>query len=538
MSTETETASCGAYELIAQQPGSLHERDDGAIELVAELRYLVLLRPEAARDVLVGALTLPRGGSEGVLRFGNFVGIAELGGRRLVVRSDRLTTEAADEMLDAVAERLASLPFAGSGPTSAVYARDRGLGPDALYHAFALLRDAMQARGRHDLSGAVERVLARPHEVLRAQDARLVPVAHAGQIDAATLAAIQSEPELLGAIAPGSPLATHPLARRLNGRMPEFIRVRPLVHTTDNRENRFVVAALDAMSDIARRFVHHVVSSGRTSSAINARDAAEIADQLQRWRRHPALEHLEPAREVPLQSTVLRGRAGYRELLRFYGDLLARTHLAGPHDMAALLERRDAALIYEYWCYFQVIDAVADTLGPPARVDRLSATPTSTHVPYGYRAAWDGTDALFNVTYSKPTTGPCERGRHSYSVRLRPDITLRTPGGQLHLFDAKLKLGLEAAISGDDVDDGDGLATTFKREDLYKMHAYRDALGANSVWILYPGSNPVPSKYRAPWSADGGLDESIFGGVGAIALRPGAGHDGGLRAIVEAILQT
>jgi len=537
VSAAVETASCGSYELVAQHPGSLHERNDGAVELVAELPYLVVLRPDAARDVLRGALDVPHGGSEGVLRFGNFIGIAELGGRRLIVRSDRLTAEAIDDMLDAVAGRLASLPFAGAAPTSAVYTRDRSLGPDALYHAFALLRDAMHARGRHDLPSAVERVLARPHEALRSQDPQLEPLAKTGRIDAATLYAVQSEPELLSPIASGSALATHLLAVRLNGRMPEFIRVRPLGHTTDNRENRFVVAALDAMSDVVRRFERYARSSGRTSSAVNARDAAEIADQLDRWRRHRVLEHLRPAREVPLQSTVLRGRAGYREVLRFYSDLLARTHLAGLHDMQALLELRDAALIYEYWCYFRVVEVVSEVLGPPRKIDRLSATPTGTRVPYGYRAEWEQAEAMFNLTYSRPATGVPERGRHSYSVRLRPDITLGIAQGGFHLFDAKLKLGLISAFSGEDAVDADQLATTFKREDLYKMHAYRDALGAGSVWILYPGSAMTPSRYRAPWPEQQGLEEGTFRGVGAIALRPGAQHDGGLRTVVEDILQ-
>lgn len=536
MSTTIATASCGPYELVAQHPGSLHESDDGAVELVAERHYLVRLHADAARDVLAGALTVPRGGSEGLLHFGNFVGIAELGGRRLVVRSNRLPTNAAHEMLDAVAEHLASLPFGATAPTAAFYARDRNIAPDALYHAFAFLRDGLRARGRHDLPGAIERILSRPHEALHQHDAQLVPLAAASQIDAATLAAIQSEPELLSPIGPESPLAAHPLARRLKGRMPELVRIRPLARTTDNRENRFVVAALDAMIDITRRFGRFASASRKTSSATNAQEAVEIAERLERWRRHRTFEQLKPERQVPINSTVLRGRAGYRELLGFYSDLLARTRLSNPHDMHALLELRDAALIYEYWCYFRVVEAVGDVLGQPARLGRLAVTPSGTHVPYGYRADWGLAEVLFNVTYSKPATGSWERGRHSYSVRLRPDVTLRAPGGEVHLFDAKLKLELSGAFASEDIDDGEAQSATFKRDDLYKMHAYRDALGCDSVWILYPGSIQAPSKYPVPWP--GGLDQTTFRGVGAIALRPGAQHDGGLRALVEAILKT
>jgi predicted component of viral defense system (DUF524 family) len=44
------------------------------------------------------------------------------------------------------------------------------------------------------------------------------------------------------------------------------------------------------------------------------------------------------------------------------------------------------------------------------------------------------------------------------------------------------------------------------------MHAYRDAIGARSVWILYPGETEGLSRYTAPDGA---------GGVGAVPLRPG-----------------
>lgn len=536
MTTPVDTAICGPYEVVAQRGGPMYE-SDGALELVAESRYLVRLGEGADPSVLRGALTVLQGGSEGVLQFGNYIGEAALGGSKLVVRSARLTAEAVQRMLDDVAAELASVPFAAATPTSAPYARDRTMAPDALYHAYAFLRDAMHARGRHDLPGAFHRVLVRPHESLGMEDAKLIPLGQASQIDAATLAAIHSEPELLSQLVDGSPLAAHPLARRLNGRMPELIRTRPLRHTTDNRENRFVVAALDGMTDIARRFERFVRASGRASSAVNAPEAAAIAATFDRWRRHPALESLSAAREIPLQSTVLRGRAGYRELLRCYTELLARTRLAEPHEMRTLLELRDAAEIYEYWCFFRVLAAVADIADSPVTVGRFAVEHLGARLPYGYRGSARGTDVLYNVTYSRPVSAPAQKGQDSYSVRLRPDITVRGPDGRLHRFDAKLKVDFGRAVDADDNDDTEGRPGTFKREDLYKMHAYRDALGADSVWVLYPGSRGTPSEYGVPWEEGGLPVASGFRGVGAIALRPGAAHDGGLRKRIAQIVE-
>ena len=529
-----ETLSCGPYELVAQDTQSLREEDDGSGEVRAESRYLVRLDPGANPKVLAGSLSVPHGGKEGILRFGNFIGVAELGGRRLKVVSDRLADAAVDQMLDEVARRLASLPFGAMTPTAAPYLRGRELGPDALYHAFAFLRDAMRARGPHDLAGAVRRILARPYESLRADEQRLTPLAYVTSVDAATLAAIQSAPELLAPVTSGS-LKRSPLARSLQGCMPSMVRVVPLAQDNDTVENRFVVAALDAMGDVARRFERLSRASGRAASAVNAREAREMAHQLERWRRHHVLERLQPNRSVPLHSTVLRGRAGYREVLSTYLELLARTRVARPHDLQRLLELRDAALIYEYWCYFNVVSAVTQVLSLSPTLSRFSVDELGSRVPYGYRAMWDGVEAVYNATFSPDVTGNGKRGEDSYSVPLRPDITMRT-AGRLHIFDAKLKLDVKAAFKEGDTGGTESEvepSDPFKRGDLDKMHTYRDALGADSVWILYPGSEVTPQMYEVPWSARKAVG---FQGVGAVALRPGAPTDGGLSLLLQELL--
>src|SRR5205085_2625672 len=113
---------------------------------------------------------------------------------------------------------------------------------------------------------------------------------------------------------------------------------------------------------------------------------------------------------------------------------ISRTGLAGPNDLQSLLELRDAAEIYEYWCYFKVVDAVAEIVGAPPLLSRFAARPLGTRVPYGYMATVGEANVLYNVTYSRPAHRQAEIGHDSYSVRLRPDITLRTSNGGLHLF--------------------------------------------------------------------------------------------------------
>ena len=119
---------------------------------------------------------------------------------------------------------------------------------------------------------------------------------------------------------------------------------------------------------------------------------------------------------------MLRGRPGYRELLRIYAELLGRTRLDGPNDLQPLLEPRDAALIYEYWCYFMLVHAAAAVLGRPAELSRFNATFAGTYVPYGYRADWPEASIIYNATYPAGATASSERRHRSYSVPLRTGL--------------------------------------------------------------------------------------------------------------------
>ena len=66
----------------------------------------------------------------------------------------------------------------------------------------------------------------------------------------------------------------------------------------------------------------------------------------------------------------------------------------------------------------------------------------------------------------------------------------------------------------------------FKRADLYKMHAYRDAIpDARSAWVLYPGTE---RRFFAHPESDG------IEGVGALPL--GTGGIGPLTAEVKRLL--
>jgi hypothetical protein len=517
-------ASCGPYEIVAPSDGTLFECDDGSVEVRAERSYVVRFQPEASRDVLAGALAIHPGSGEGILRFRNYVGISSLGPRRLSVCSDRLDAGAVAGMLDDVCRQLASLPFHVDTPTQVGYSRVRDPAPEVLYHSFTYLRDCWKVRRPWDLGGALQRILAGPHLTLRRGSPARVPLAAVGELDAEGLLSLASEPEFLEPVAPGSPLASHPLASSLGGTLPAAVRARRLTHSTENLVNRFVVGALETMIDLLRSFERLVRSEKRVSSAQNAAEAAELTAVLERPLRHPALAGLEASFDPPLHSTILRGKAGYRELLAAYTELLQHASRANPHDAQILLELRDAAAIYEFWCYFQIAGALTRIYGPPTSADRFAVETTHSRLPWGYSLHWEEVVLAYNLTFSPSGSGDAWPGSTSYSRPMRPDVTLRTASAGLHLFDAKLKLksGESAPEEG------------FESADLHKMHSYRDALGAASVWVLYPAAGAEIRRFAVP-PGDAAGETVGFRGVGAVPLRP-AEDTGRFEALVAELL--
>lgn len=147
------------------------------------------------------------------------------------------------------------------------------------------------------------------------------------------------------------------------------------------------------------------------------------------------------------------------------------------------------------------------------------------NLPHAYAANFGRVRVWFNRDFRKP---------RSYSVPLRPDIALELDNSTLHLMDAKFKREpIPAATSDNSALEEEEQRATYRRGDLYKMHTYRDALGARSVWALFPGRNVRPVHFEP----DAAAEEDGPAGVGALPLLPGRGdHRTELRAVIRAML--
>ena len=164
---------------------------------------------------------------------------------------------------------------------------------------------------------------------------------------------------------------------------------------------------------------------------------------------------------------------------------------------------KDVATLYEIWVFFKIAHALFG-LGSEITVSGNS----SGGLQFGTTWSANGRAASYNSTYAGR--------RGSYSVTLRPDVTINV-GGRIWLFDAKYK---SDRTTVNDDEDQTQISAAVKKIDLHKMHTYVDAIsGVVAAVAAYPGTeiNLFPRV-----NCSGNLLHDLFaqGGVGGIPLLP------------------
>ena len=522
--------------IACARTGAKPEQAAGRLRLQAEWRW-VLTGPDAALGAVQNVLppaVAERIGSALVLQFGNAVGAFDLPGVGIVdVCSDKWTEADFERMLADVSRVVASLPFWAGAAAQAAHDRWIAREEASLLHRLAYLRHITSDQSPFDdqLLPALRRVVADPHRRLRSR-IRLIPIAWVQRVDARTLEDL----------AAGRGPRCRPRARlrgplsAVGDHLPETVREPANESTLDVPENRFVKLFLDMCLGVleASEVWARSECGGSSLSAAVVAEVHRTRDLLGAFRRHRMWEDIGALHAVPVQSTVLQRRYGYRQVLRHYVQLrLAPRIPLSAEDVRRLLEIKNIATLYELWCFFAVVEAVTAIVGRPLDANESLAETAAqgTRLRRGLEVKWPGgVRVVYNPTFSRAAPEPW----HSYSLLMRPDIVIETTGPagpRMDLLDAKFRLGSAARLlppSECEEEPDDEPGRTCLRDDLNKMHAYRDALPAiRSAWVLYPGDEfrffpSAPSGSAVTWPGD---LPSELDGIGAVPLRPGDTSD-------------
>ena len=532
-------------ELLPRRQGASAPEFDEHIRIRGEHGWLLKGTADAldAASVALGGVGERISDDVLLLDFGNAVGFFDVPGLgRIEVVSGKWSQSDFDHMLAELTDVAAGLPFTAANTAALPYDRSVAAQDDVLYHMFVYIRHALSdAPADSDrLLPALRHVLRDPYRRFE-RTRRDVSIDQVRSLDATALVSIATGKGGFTRVSPHR-VASAVNLQTLRGHLPERVTEHHIVTTVDTPENRFVKAFLSSMGgviDKVREGSHHHGSSA--FAARIARDCDRLDTLLRPIVQHPVWREVGPMAHLPASSPVLQRRRGYRQVYRHFARMRLATRVPlDPSLVRDLLEVKDIALLYEIWTYFIVANELTTLLGSPERAGGPHADPWQVTVRWDIETAWpDGARLLYNPRFSR-----AGGKQHSFSVPLRPDISLHIPHGPnagLHLLDAKFKVDKlsEVMPNADQRDDeasveADERTGTFKRGDLYKMHAYRDAItGARSVWILYPGAETrffsVVGGVATSWRS---LPTSLDG-VGAIPLVPGTASRAALRAVLK-----
>jgi len=319
--------------------------------------------------------------------------------------------------------------------------------------------------------------------------------------------------------------------------------------TPDTAPNRFVkyvlenwrALALNLRDGLARKRAKN--TPGPVRRGLQA--AGWAIDVLDDILSHPLFREVGTLDRFPSSSQVLQKRAGYRQLLRMFVLVEAGLELPWESDIEDIEDiyspsLRNVAALYELWCYLTLVDVVGRVCGQPQTGHAFAPSPEGLSL----RLQTGTTSAIKWQTIRQGR--PLEvrlmsnnrfAGEETWTAPMRPDCSIlirplaSTASDSLDVwvhFDAKYRIDGSPPIdfSAED-DDKSRSRGSAKRDDLIKMHAYRDAIHRTAgAYILYPGDKTLNKRQFA----------ETLPGLGAFPLRPGANEAHGVGAISDFLI--
>ena len=328
--------------------------------------------------------------------------------------------------------------------------------------------------------------------------------------------------------------------------LPRTVRMIKKTETVDIPENRFIKYVLENFLRFVSEVRHTLEDADCHPKTYN--EALILEEKIGSVLKQSIFKEISPPTTLPLNSPVLQRKEGYRQVLRVWliFDLAAKLIWHGGEDVYRA-GKRDVAVLYEYWLFFRMLELLREiySINPESVEKLIEETPdglglklkSGNYFPlkgiYNKEGRRLNVEFSYNRTFSGKSDYPKEG---SWARSLRPDYTLTLwPSGftqpeaeeqelivHIH-FDSKYKIEKLTEIIGKDDEDlnsekEEQRTGTYKRVDLLKMHAYKDAIRrTGGAYVLYPGDD-MPAIMK-------GFHE-IIPGLGAFCIRPSKTDDG------------
>lgn len=440
-------------------------------------------------------------------------------------------------MLSDITEKCVDLLLQHDSPVYQHFEIDFSADAKTLYQRFAFIKSVIDSPEFND---SIQKILSSP--VTRWQDTVCIKdIRNVRRLNNSAIRQIASNSNRM-------PLPEeHPL-NRIVGSMPTHITTTNKTESIDTPENSFIKFALESFLTLLLKFRTSLKSSRVT------KEANIIIEKLEQFLLHSMFREVSSLKTLPLNSPVLQRKEGYREVLRVWlmFDLASKLIWKGGEDIYKG-NKKDIAVLYEYWVFFKLLDIVKDVFKldtyVPQKLLKETINGIDLTLKQGTLLPISGIyesdirrlnvvfnyNKTFNAVENYPLGGSWTRPlRPDYTISIWPygidDKTAEKEELIVHIhFDAKYKIDnlkslFEAKAETDEAinkelqeEKEDQKRGTYERADLLKMHTYKDAIRRTAgAYILYPGSK----EYRKS-----GFHE-IIPGLGAFPLRPSKINDG------------
>ena len=326
--------------------------------------------------------------------------------------------------------------------------------------------------------------------------------------------------------------------------LPRYLSVTQKIDTIDNPENQFVKFVLTSFYG----YCTNLSSKDKAGEVLRA-EIDSVCNILAGYLNTPFFKDISDPTHLNIGSPVLQRKEGYREILQAWlkFDLAARLNWTGGDDVY-YAGQKNIATLYEYWVFFKLLKCVSDVFQIDPEENRKLIKEGEDEIDLNLRQGITtmicGSTVVknrrLNVNMYYNRIFRYSDKEHmgspgSWTMTMRPDYTLSIWPGELtddeaekkdvivHIhFDAKYRLNRiiiedkgrdDKEVEEELQDDKKAREVNiYKRGDLLKMHAYKDAIRRTAgAYVIYPGEKKEITK---------GFHE-IIPGLGAFPLIPG-----------------
>ncbi|MBT2641916.1 DUF2357 domain-containing protein [Bacillus sp. ISL-41] len=309
------------------------------------------------------------------------------------------------------------------------------------------------------------------------------------------------------------------LKKKFNGYTPGKLITKVQNETYDTPENRYIKSFLEELHYIVhslKKSIDQTImdNENRKIFLLYALEVDQWLTIIEDYLNSSVFRQVGRMEFFPSNSQVLQNRAGYQDVLILDQRLQSGLQLSWSPLEAVTndIYSKPVYDLYEIWCFFKIRNILRDIFS--AEIEHINLWveengSVSFNLKKGLLSGLVFQKKNFKITffYNKEFSRQTKSG-YSYSLKFKPDFTLHfnelSNGNSFYIhFDAKYKL--------DKIDDMETDLKMSKKEDIVKMHAYKDGIiDTLGSYVLYPGNQF--KNYRET--------EHIIPSIGAIPLVP------------------